>query len=482
MAADMLRIEAGVAEALAAAGGLTKWRPTGDSLMGAATALVEGDQSFAIQAVGDSTTVPDTAWFRLLANHTATQFPELAHQYRKWNETTADFDRPVALNTPSNATKRAIVFAAGTSSQRSGPQTPGANVTGDLDVRVSMKLPSWQPGETQAIAGKWTNDASRSWLLLLSSTGNLRYNWFDAAGTTVGDKSSTVTIAAAANTELWVRVVHDVDNGAAGNDVKFYTSTDGVTWTQLGTTITTAGTTSLYASTSRYTLGKRGSNSLSEGARVYEVQIRDGINGPCVAPVMPELWARSIGAYEPTLEGAPVVTWLMAGRSGGGLGYDWQTPIDSPAGFTAYYLTQYQRHMSPNFGQLATFFSTSHNEYNSTGTLWATRLANWVDGVTADKPATSRIVLTQNPRVESVAEPAGHKKRRAQTLAWAQRYPGVDVIDTWQAFLLDGRPLSTLVNPADGVHPTGPGYQVWANAIQAELDAAIARVFHTPFQ
>lgn len=465
------------AAALAAASGAQR----GGAFLGLATALRDGNQSFAVQATGDSTTVPDTAWFRLLANTYSVKFPKLAHQYRKWNEGLSDFDPPIALTSPSG-TRRALVVAAGTANQRSGPQLAGPNITGDLDVRVNLRMPSYAPGETQAIAGKWTNDASRSWLFLIGPTGLLRYNWFAADGTTIGDKQATVALTAPDNTDLWVRVVHDIDNGASGNDVKFYTSTDGATWTPVGSTITSSGTTAITPSTSRYTLGKRGSNALTAGTRLYEVQVRDGIGGPNLVPHLPEHWARSIGAYEPTLEGTPVVTWLMAGRSGGGLGYDYNTPIDSPPGTTAYYLTQYQRQMSPNFGQLATFFSTGHNEYNSGGALWAARLGAWVSAVTADKPLTSRVVLTQNPRVESVAEPDGHKKRRAQTLAWGRQFPGVDVIDTYQAFLADGRPLNVLVNPADGVHPTGTGYQVWAAAIQVEIDAALSRVAATPFQ
>lgn len=476
---DPATVEGAAVAAALDSGGSPRTNVSGNAFLGAAVALVEGNQSFAIQATGDSTTVPDTAWFRLLANSVAARFPALVHQYRKWNESTLDFDQPVVLNAPADATRRALVMAAGTSSQRSGPQSPGPNVTGDLDARVNLRMPSYVPGETQAIIGKWTNDASRSWLLLITSTGTLRYSAYNADGSTLVDKISSAPVALADNTDAWIRVVHDVDNGASGNDVKFYTSTDGTTWTQVGTTQTATGVVALNPSTSRYIVGHRGSNSLTAGTKIYAIQVRDGINGPNIVPIMPEHWARSIGQYEPTLEGTPVVTWLMAGRSGGGLGYDYQTPFDTPAGTTASYLTQYMRHMSPNYGQLVTFFSSSHNDYQVRNALWASRLSAWVTGVTADKPTSARIVLTQNPR--TVADPGtdGHRARRALTLAWADQSAGVDVIDTYQAFANDGRALSTLVNPADGVHPTGAGYQVWAAAVQSELNAALARVTPT---
>ena len=100
--------------------------------------------------------------------------------------------------------------------------------------------------------------------------------------------------------------------------------------------------------------------------------------------------------------------------------------------------------------------------------------------MTSDKPTSARIVLTQNPRTVADAGTDGHRARRGLTLAWAGQTAGVDVVDTNHAFLNDGRALSALVNPTDGVHPTGDGYQVWASAVQGELDAALARVTTTP--
>ena len=127
-------------------------------------------------------------------------------------------------------------------------------------------------------------------------------------------KTSTAAVPFANATEGWVRVVHDVDNGAGGNDVKFYTSTDGIAWTQLGTTITTAGVTSIFPSTSRYSVGARGlgsSEAFAADSRIYEVQVRDGINGPSVVPYLPDAW-EVINTGFPTFEGAPVLTWVMA--------------------------------------------------------------------------------------------------------------------------------------------------------------------------
>ncbi|HYH49645.1 MAG TPA: hypothetical protein VEG38_08860, partial [Acidimicrobiia bacterium] len=90
--------------------------------------------------------------------------------------------------------------------------------------------------------------------------------------------------AAFANGEVhWVRAVLDVNNEASGNDVFFYTSEDGETWTQLGNTVTTAGVTSIFDSTSAVEIGSRFGGTVGALAgSVYYVEIRNGIDGTVV--------------------------------------------------------------------------------------------------------------------------------------------------------------------------------------------------------
>lgn len=437
----------------------------GDSLLGAATALKLAYNSFGIQATGDSTTTPDTAWFRLTANTITAAYPALTHHYRKWNDTTQDFDRPIVLNAGAAGTRAMVMATGGT---RVGVRFDGAtNITSDLDVRINLNSPNFATGSSQVFAAKY--DTDMSWYCQIGGDGKLYYNWSTDGTTFVGIKASTALIPLTVNTDGWLRVVHDVDNGASGNDVKFYTSTDGTNWTQLGSTVTTAGVTSRFASTSRYSLGARASSStpVVDGTKIYEIQIRDGINGPSVVPYLPDMWETTIGTGIPTFTGAPVVTWIMSGQSGAGLGYD---------ASTVGYLSDPVRmkKMSPHFNQLAMFFSTSHNDYNMHGNLWATKYSTWMNALTVDKPLTSRIVLTQNPRTGTPGTDPGPKIRRGEMLAWAQRAAGVDYIDTYQAFVADGRPMTDLVG--DTIHPTDAGYIIWKNAIMAEFNAALARV------
>ena len=101
------------------------------------------------------------------------------------------------------------------------------------------------------------------------------------------------------------------NNGSGGNDVKFYTSTDGTTWTQLGLTNTNPGTTSIYDSTAPVELGAFdgvGNNT----ARFSAAQILAGIGGTLVAnwkatdlsTTTPGTWTDSTGN-----------TWTLTGTN-----------------------------------------------------------------------------------------------------------------------------------------------------------------------
>lgn len=435
----------------------------GDSFLSTAHALNEGTNSFGISATGDSTTVQDTGWFRLLADEVAAEFPAFHHRYRKWNDTTQTFDAPIAL-TPEGTKRGVQIAATGVGSEISGP-----NITGDIEIDVNLTHPSWASGVTQVVAHKWTNDSQRSWIFYLTSTGNPRFEWYTDGVTSGGNKISTAAVPFANGTNGWIRVAFDVDNGAGGHDVKFYTSTDGVTWTQLGTTITTAGATSVFAGTSQYSWGYRGGARLSGNTIIHEIRIKNGLNGYAVVPILPELWNRT-KVNAPTIVGKPVVEWIMGGKDGAGIGFDY---------VTTGYLVELNRarKMNLNVGQTVMFFNSSHNDGNLVGKAWYEKYTTWVNEASEEKPLATRIAITQNPRVGSLAANGadyGHRSRRYAMMDLARKGLGIDVIDTYQAFIDDGRPLTELV--PDETHPSAAGYELEKTVIKAELDAAIKRV------
>lgn len=162
-----------------------------------------------------------------------------------------------------------------------GLETPDAaalDITGDIDIRVKIAPDDWTPAATQAFLGK-DSSGNRSYIFGLGASGALALTT-TANGTTSISFTSTANLSALPDgTVKWVRVTLDVDNGAGGKSANFYTSDDGSLWTQLGTTVTSAGTTSIFSGSANLTIGQNpGSGQVFKG-KVYAASIRNGING-----------------------------------------------------------------------------------------------------------------------------------------------------------------------------------------------------------
>jgi hypothetical protein len=164
------------------------------------------------------------------------------------------------------------------------PDEAALDITGDIDIRAQVALDDWTPSATQLILSKLNNTGDqRSYTVNIRTSGVVRLSWStDGAGTVNADSTVAPTVADGA--ALWVRATLDVDNGASGYDVKFFTSSDGVTWTQLGTTVTGVGVTSIFASTTAVRLGQDFGSTVMAG-KVHRAQILNGIGGTPVLDV-----------------------------------------------------------------------------------------------------------------------------------------------------------------------------------------------------
>ena len=105
----------------------------------------------------------------------------------------------------------------------------------DVEIIANMAMASWSSATGQSIIGKLI---AGGWLFETIS-GKLRF--FD--GTSNID--STTTVGFIDGTSQWVKLSHQYNNGAGGRTTKFYTSSDGAGWTQLGTDVVTAGASSI---------------------------------------------------------------------------------------------------------------------------------------------------------------------------------------------------------------------------------------------
>lgn len=166
------------------------------------------------------------------------------------------------------------------SNYASTPDAAALDITGDIDLRCKVAMDDWTPSTATVLVAKWSTGTAKSYALGLTiTTGTLSFSW-TPDGTVVNTIASTVAPTVADGATLWVRATMDADNGASGNDVKFYTSTDGTNWTQLGDTVTTAGVATINNSTGELSIGAQlaGSNAFTRG-KIFRAQVLDGING-----------------------------------------------------------------------------------------------------------------------------------------------------------------------------------------------------------
>jgi len=192
-----------------------------------------------------------------------------------------NFATPYTFDAPPSA---ALLLDGVSVGRARTPDVAALDITGDLDVRVAAAPDDWTPATAGTFASKWvTTGNQRSWTLRLETTGRLVLFW-STTGADSLSASSTVSVPMNDGQPLWVRYTIDVDNGAAGRTIRFYTSVDGVGWSQLGTDVVQAGVTSIFNSTSEVAVGSYNNGGSERFAgRIFSAEIRNGIAGTIVA-------------------------------------------------------------------------------------------------------------------------------------------------------------------------------------------------------
>lgn len=441
-------------------------RPAGPVLFSGATpaagviaGLQRGKRSVCIQAVGDSTTVGVNAWFAGLGRRIGARFPKYAVVHRSFSEANDDWNAPAGLDT--NHTERGVVLNGGVFVYR-----PTVIITDDLDIRVKAAAVDWSNGATQVLAAKWnTGNASRSFSFGLNSTGNLTFASSADGTTSLTTVTSSAVVPFTDGQAGWCRVTLDADNGAAGRTVTFSTSTDGNTWTQLGSATTTAGTTTIFQSAEPLALGSRYLVSIYTDkfvGTIYWVEVRKGLKGEVVAPVLADWWDYiSVDEQAYSWVGDPVLLMVNGGIGGQKISY-----FSDVARVN-------QLHM--NHGADLFMLNDSHNEASLTNQDWLATLKTYITMVKTHLVDVPIVLVGQNPVNQDIYSANAVSKRfaRIQRLAtWALSQPGIYFADSVTAF--NNIPLQI---SADGLHPTTSvavpsgkaGYEVWADELYQQL-------------
>lgn len=411
-------------------------------------------------------------WPYELALLLAAEHPEYTVRHRLFADGTQDYAAPTVIQTGTDGARYARFAAGANSLLLNHDDITAFGATEDLDIAVKVSLDDWTPAAITLLACHFFGAGTRSWRFYVNTAGNAGKLVFEhsADGTALISHSSTVVVGATDGAVKWVRATLDVDNGAAGHDVKFYTSDDGVTWVQLGATVTTAGTTSVFDAAYPWEIGARGGTTDVLTGNIYEVQLRRGILGPIIAPCLPEQWDNvkfgSGGAgTEPVITGAPILEIVNGSVAGQGLAY-----LSDATRITK---------LLPPYALRAVFMATMHNDHNATATSGgrgANLMAKWKTWLTAVKAqayAATPVVVTENPRLAAAGNVGDQARLREMLLALAGQQ-GIPAIDAYQAFAAKGD-YSAYIN-ADGIHPaltTGvtsrTGAQVWADYAYAAL-------------
>lgn len=138
-----------------------------------------------------------------------------------------------------------------TGSYLSTPSSTALNISGDLELRWELSFDD--PTPNQSFGARWGASGSWSWIAGLNSSSGKDGTPFlvwSPDGTTNLGFLATAPIPAMPGQRLALRIVLDVNNGAGGNTLSFYTAksidADEQYWQMLGEPVVTSGTTSVF--------------------------------------------------------------------------------------------------------------------------------------------------------------------------------------------------------------------------------------------
>lgn len=415
-------------------------------------ALAAGTQSVAIQVLGDSTGNDGDEWVALWSQQLAAAYPTWSVHRRLWDDATQAYGQPTVVST-GTAGARYMDCATGAAT-RQWPAAASQHLSGVIDVRIKATLSDWSPPTQAILAGRSGSGGTRGWYFLINTAGVPAFV-YSVDGTALVTVFATVPAAIADGSTSWVRAVFTPDDGAGNKTTAFYKSTDGVTWTQVGTTVTTAGAVTLFNPTSiGYQIGGVADAVAPIQPRIHEVWISGGGSSAPVVPVLPELWPR-VNATSAQIVGAPVLTIVNGSMPGAGISYLGDS-------------TRLPK-MTPPFGQVLTILSDSHNETSKTGDYWVSTYDTWRAQVQARLPGAPTVLIAQNPELPASTWSQEHDRRRADLLAYAraQRLPLLDVYGAFTA--VSGWETSHML---DSIHPNPTGSALWMQTVRAAFDAA----------
>lgn len=435
--------------------------------------LKMGYEPACVLCQGDSTSVASTTGLYQAIQYVAAAFPAYSLMHRLWNHANQSFDPYTVLQTGS-AGEGYISLPGAINNYLSTPDSVPLSIVGDLDVRIKVALTDWTPSGKMCLVAKWGSSAgSRSFRWEIDTAGKMEFDWTADGTTSIGPVVSTNALGITDGTVKWLRATLAVSNRV----VTFYTSDDGITWTQVHAS-TAGASTAIADTTTQVSIGARNDAGASDflGGKVYYAEVRNGIAGKVVASPLASTIVRGNSTTYPnptTFNDGEGNTWSIngpAGISSGG------SPAilflnASVSGAAIAYATDATRFtlMTPIEPQLA-FINYSHNEAGTVA--YQSTYEGLVTQLQTKYPNVGVVALSQNPKKapETAANIRAHAVRNAQIALAAARNRWA-FVHVYRAFLDTGTP--DLYVGADGIHPSQAGYDLGRDQIKELLDAGV---------
>lgn len=158
------------------------------------------------------------------------------------------------------------------------PDSVSHVVTGDLMLRVRAAPTAYPPAGSRMLMSKYGAPAGQiGWNLHILSTGMLRFGVSPdgSAGVSI---DSNVASAFSAGVPSYVFVTREATTGV----VKFFTSSDGVARTQLGSTQTSSAG-AIYSPPAPIEIGTYANGAIAFDGKIYSADVYRGIDGELVA-------------------------------------------------------------------------------------------------------------------------------------------------------------------------------------------------------
>lgn len=424
--------------------------------------LTSGVEPACALAFGDSTSDGATEWFVAAMEYLAAFYPAYTVNLRTWNETTTSYEHTIVPSQTGGDGIAYIGYTGNGNDKISTPDSVALSIGGDFEISMKIAMDDWTPAVSKVLAMKWGPAGDRSWEIVLDAT-NLYFYW--TANGTDALESHVAAPAVTDGAAKYLKITMDVDNGAGGNTVAFYTSDDGITWMQLGTSQTKAGTTSIFDSASAVEIWPGGTG------KFYSAIIRNGIGGPIVASpdanmafpstistfkdMQGNVWTKASNGENTFGNGSPGLLLLNGSQGGASISYG--------ADETRFaILTGYEPQL--------VFINYGHNEPASAG--YQAAYEAFCTQILTKWPNAGVVCVTQNPQTtpRSAAQIALQDLCQQQVVLAAIKND-YGLIDAYKAFVKTGNTAVYLA--ADGVHPNAIGSILWTNEAIKFLRPAI---------